>query len=258
MYEVDREVRRGAPEPAGLLASDVPSRPGADGNAEVLTPLSHRTVEERLGEQLHHEIVTGSLKPGDRLAYRDLARRFGVSVTPVRVALRELSIIGLVELRPHAGARVSALSLDEVEEIYLCRIGIEGWLAQHGALLLNDEGVARMSALLDRLKRSETSDDRRAFLLRSWELRRCCYEAAGKIHLLERASALYDRSTRYQFLSIADDSEIARSRRSMEALYIACQERDGFAARQTVHDALDWTLSCLTKAIVSVGTESSG
>ena len=73
----------------------------------MITPLGHRTVEEALVKQLRDAIVTGSLTPGDRLVYRDLARRFGVSVTPVRIALRELSKEGLVEMRAHAGARVS-------------------------------------------------------------------------------------------------------------------------------------------------------
>ena len=114
-----------------------PDAPGSD----VITPLGHRTVEEALVEELRDAIVTGSLRPGDRLVYRDLARRFGVSVTPVRIALRELSKEGLVEMRAHAGARVSLLSIDELEEIFVTRIGIEGWLAQHGAERLTDEGT---------------------------------------------------------------------------------------------------------------------
>src|SRR5262249_20618529 len=101
--------------------------------ADVITPLGHRTVEEALVGQLRDAIVTGLLRPGERLVYRDLARRFGVSVTPVRIALRELSKEGLVEMRAHAGARVSLLSADELEEIFVFRIGIEGWLSQHGA-----------------------------------------------------------------------------------------------------------------------------
>ena len=191
------------------MTATSPALSTGDGQATgAITPLGHRTVEEALVEQLRDAIVTGSLTPGDRLVYRDLARRFGVSVTPVRIALRELSKEGLVEMRAHAGARVSLLSLDELEEIFVIRIGIEGWLSQLGAERLTDEGIARMAVLLEDLKQAEQADDREAYLQRSWAFRTCCYEAAGKPRLLERTSALYDLSTRYHFLTIAEVSTL--------------------------------------------------
>jgi DNA-binding GntR family transcriptional regulator len=64
-----------------------------------------RAVEVRL--QLAEEIVTGQLAPGASLDETDLARRFGVSRTPVREALRALAASGLVESRAHRGAVVA-------------------------------------------------------------------------------------------------------------------------------------------------------
>jgi DNA-binding GntR family transcriptional regulator len=213
---------------------------------DVITPLGHRTVEEALVGELRDAIVTGSLRPGERLVYRDLARRFGVSVTPVRIALRELSKEGLVEMRAHAGARVSLLSADELEELFVIRMGIEGWLSRHGAEQLTDELVARMAALLDEVKTTESSDDREGYLRASWAFRICCYQAAGKPRLLERAQALYDLSSRYHFLTIAEGTRFAQSRAIMEDFFAACQKRDGDEAKRVMEDALQWTLSYLT------------
>jgi GntR family transcriptional regulator, rspAB operon transcriptional repressor len=227
----------------GGHAQDVPA-------PDVLTPLGHRTVEEALVEQLRDAIVAGSLRPGERLVYRDVARRFGVSVTPVRIALRELSKEGLVEMRAHAGARVSLLSVDELEEIFVIRIGIEGWLAELGAVQLTDEGIARMAVLLDDLKQAAEAEDRPAYLERSWAFRACCYEAAGKPRLLERTSALYDLSFRYQFLTIAEISRLAQSRRSLEEFFAACQERNGASAKRVMEDSLKWNLAYLMKRVV--------
>jgi DNA-binding GntR family transcriptional regulator len=221
---------------------------------DVLTPLGHRTVEEALVDQLRLAIVAGSLRPGDRLVYRDLARRFGVSVTPVRIALRELSKEGLVEMRAHAGARVSLLSLNELEEIFVIRMGIEGWLSAHGAVLLTDERIAQMAALLEEVRRAEQADDREGYLDRSWAFRRCCYEAAGKPRLMERALSLYDLSSRYHFLTIAEGERFAQSRAIMEEFFVACQARDGVAARGVMQDALEWTLSYLTDAVLRADT----
>jgi DNA-binding GntR family transcriptional regulator len=224
--------------------------PEVDGVVDVLTPLGHRTVEEALIGELRDAIVTGSLRPGERLVYRDLARRFGVSVTPVRIALRELSKEGVVEMRPHAGARVSLLSTDELEEIFVNRMGIEGWLSRHGAELLTDDEIVRMAQLLDEVKKTEEADDREGYLRASWAFRTCCYEAAGKPRLLDRAQALYDLSSRYHFLTIAEGSRFAHSRSIMEAFYAACQHRDGAEAKRVMEDALQWTLSYLSADVL--------
>jgi DNA-binding GntR family transcriptional regulator len=251
----DRRRRQDPPELRTLGGASQPERdaPGSD----VITPLGHRTVEEALVEELRDAIVTGSLRPGDRLVYRDLARRFGVSVTPVRIALRELSKEGLVEMRAHAGARVSLLSLDELEEIFVTRIGIEGWLSQHGAERLTGEEIGRMAVLLDDLTHAEEDDDRRAYLQRSWAFRICCYRAAGKPRLLERASALYDLSSRYHFLTIAEVSRFSHSRSIMEAFFSACQKRDGASAKRVMEDALQWTLSYLTEDVIEADMASA-
>ena len=242
-----------------LMTAKSSVRPAGDvPDTAVITPLGHRTVEEALVEQLRQAIVTGSLRPGERLVYRDLARRFAVSVTPVRIALRELSKDGLVEMRAHAGARVSLLSLEELEEIFVTRIGIEGWLSQLGAEKLTDEEIARMAVLLDDLRHAEQSDDREAYLKRSWAFRRCCYEAAGKPRLLERTSALYGLSTRYHFLTIAEVSRFEHSRSIMEQFFAACQQRDGASAKRVMEDALKWTLSYLTKDVVESDAAAIG
>jgi DNA-binding GntR family transcriptional regulator len=182
------------------------------------------------------------------LAYRDIAHRFGVSVTPVRIALRELSNEGLVEMRAHTGARVSPLSIDELEEIFATRIGIEGWLARHGAERLTDEDVAAMAELLDQLREAERTDEREAYLRISFALRARCYEAAAKPRLLDRFMVLYEHSRRYVFLTIAEASRFQQSRTDMEQFFAACEARDGPAAHRAIQDALQHTLLYLVDA----------
>jgi DNA-binding GntR family transcriptional regulator len=69
--------------------------------------LSRKTRAEELRLQLADEIVRGVLKPGIPLDETELARRFGVSRTPVREAIRQLAASGLVEARPHHAAAVA-------------------------------------------------------------------------------------------------------------------------------------------------------
>ena len=66
-----------------------------------------RTLAEELRLQLADEIVRGAIPPGSGLDETELARRFGVSRTPVREAIRQLAASGLVEVRAHRGAVVA-------------------------------------------------------------------------------------------------------------------------------------------------------
>ncbi|MFW5870029.1 MAG: GntR family transcriptional regulator, partial [Candidatus Sumerlaeota bacterium] len=58
---------------------------------------------------LREEILSGHIEMGARLKLSDLAARFDISAIPVREALSQLESEGLVEIRPHAGARVTSV-----------------------------------------------------------------------------------------------------------------------------------------------------
>ena len=91
-----------------LVPPDVLSRPQATLAAASPAPSGVRkTLAEELRLSLADDIVRGVLQPGAALDESELARRFGVSRTPVREALRELTASGLVEARPHRGAIVA-------------------------------------------------------------------------------------------------------------------------------------------------------
>ena len=61
---------------------------------------------DELRDEIEEEILTGLLRPGERLEEAQLAHRFGVSRTPIREALLQLAANGLVEFRPRRGAVV--------------------------------------------------------------------------------------------------------------------------------------------------------
>jgi DNA-binding GntR family transcriptional regulator len=81
---------------------------------DLRPPDVRKTRAEELRAQLADDIVRGTLAPGQTLDEMELARRFGVSRTPVREAIRQLAASGLVETRPHRGAVVARPSHERI------------------------------------------------------------------------------------------------------------------------------------------------
>ena len=79
--------------------------------------------------QLADEIVRGALAPGSALDETDIARRFNVSRTPVREALRQLAASGLVEARAHRGAVVAQPSIERLSGMFEAMAELEALCA---------------------------------------------------------------------------------------------------------------------------------
>lgn len=84
-----------------------------------------RTLSDLAYITLRDAIITSRLEPGLHLRQEDLAQRFGMSVIPIREALRRLESAGLVEIPPHRGATVVALSKAEFAEVCELRLDLE-------------------------------------------------------------------------------------------------------------------------------------
>lgn len=210
-----------------------------------------RSVEAAVAAELRRAILDGSLAPGARLTMRGVAARLEVSMTPVRIAMTSLAGEGLLELRPHTGAWVAPLSVEEVEEILLTRSAIEPWLALHGAPRLADDDLAEIDARLEAATAATSSEDRDAYLRTTWEARAVCYRAAARPRLLSRVETLYAHARRYHMLNLADADRMRRSLAFMERLRAACADRDGRAAEGAMRDAIAWTLDYLTRDVVA-------
>src|SRR6266404_9416011 len=77
----------------------------------------HGKRRQTIVESLLAEIFRGGLRAGERLVTEQLARRFGVSHTPIREALIELAGIGIVDLFPNRGAVVRRVTTKDVREV---------------------------------------------------------------------------------------------------------------------------------------------
>src|SRR5260370_19142473 len=81
----------------------------------------HKQLHNVVIDRLRDMIIQGDLRAGEWLRQERLARELGVSHTPIREALKQLEVEGLVEHVPYRGVRVIEVSINDVEDIYTIR-----------------------------------------------------------------------------------------------------------------------------------------
>lgn len=118
---------------------------------------------------LEDEVLNGTLGPGDRLDEQTLARRFNVSRTPIREALRHLSSSGLVEIKINQGSTVRALTTSDLIEMFQVFAELCGLGAQLGARRLNAEDIAELRRLNQVCADAAEAGDHDAFFVANQE-----------------------------------------------------------------------------------------
>lgn len=116
------------------------TRPGASG---------HRAYSA-----LRLLILRGDYAPGQRLKEVEVAQRLGTSRTPVREAVLQLELEGLVQVVPHRGAVVRQLTEADIREMFDLRAVLEGFCASQAAVLMDEPGLEELEARNDAFERS--------------------------------------------------------------------------------------------------------
>lgn len=107
-------------------------------------PVRRGGLADDVCRRIADEIVLGHLSPGMRLDEVGLAARFNVSRTPVREALKQLTIMGLVETRRNRGSVVAAMTVEQLNEMFEAIAELEAACARHAALRMTEEDRAKM------------------------------------------------------------------------------------------------------------------
>ena len=123
------------------------------------------TRSELLLQEIEELIIDGKLKPGERLDEAVLAKKFGVSRTPVREALRGLTAIGLVDNSGRQGAEVSQVSVSMLIEMFEVMAVFEGMCAQFAARRANQDEISEMYSTHQVLEISLKTEITKSFIM---------------------------------------------------------------------------------------------
>jgi DNA-binding GntR family transcriptional regulator len=167
--------------------------------------MRHLTKNAFVYQTLRDAIIRCELAPGERLIIDELARRYEISIIPVREAIRFLQAEGLVISVPHVGATVAPISRDSVLEVFTLLEGLEIVGSRAAAERASPAALDEMSRLVKAMDDAVNVDAPQKWADLNTEFHLAISRAAAMpiLHqMTERAFDLWDRVRRYYFRGV--------------------------------------------------------
>jgi DNA-binding GntR family transcriptional regulator len=184
------------------------------------------TAQQHALEWLRRAIVSGELGPRQRVNQEDVAERIGLSVAPVRVALRALEQEGQVTYLPRRGYFVTELRMADLEEIYGLRRVLEERAAREALPALRAPALARVEAAAADCVAAAAAGDVAGELAANRRFHFALLEAPENPHAMRIIRMLWDSTEAYRALYYNSPEERERSLEAHERILAATRAGD--------------------------------
>ncbi|MGJ5202530.1 GntR family transcriptional regulator [Bradyrhizobium sp. HKCCYLR20261] len=195
------------------------------------------TRAEELRLQLADDIVRGMLAPGAPLDETEIAKRFNVSRTPVREALRQLAASGLIEARAHRGAVVARPSVDRLTGMFEAMAELEGMCAGLAAQRMTPVERQRLEAIHDELRNLSHAGNPERFHEVNERFHNAIYAGAHNAYIAEITLATRVRVQPFRRAQFRNLGRLAKSHAEHDRVVVAILRGDkaGAASAMKAH-----------------------
>jgi len=207
--------------------------------AQPSAPLARRagkTLAEELRLQMADEIVRGALAPGAALDETELARRFQVSRTPVREAIRQLAASGLIESRPHRGAVVAQPSHEHLIGMFEAMAELEALCAGLAAQRITPSERHALAASHEELRAMIQSGDPQRYHEINEAFHSRIYAGAHNSYLADITLATRVRVQPFRRAQFRNLGRLAKSHQEHDLVVTAIMRGDREGAMRAMRD----------------------
>jgi DNA-binding GntR family transcriptional regulator len=197
--------------------------------------LPRRTRAEELRLQLADEIVRGALAPGTTLDETELARRFRVSRTPVREAIRLLTASGLVEARPHRAAAVARPDASHLAGMFEAMAELEALCAGFAAERMIGTERRMLDDIHEKLRVLIHSGDPQSYHEVNEAFHTSVYSGAHNLYLAELTLSTRTRVQPFRRAQFRNLGRLAKSHVEHDRVVIAIQRGDRVGAASAMY-----------------------
>jgi DNA-binding GntR family transcriptional regulator len=208
------------------------------------------SLSDKAYEVLKQEIITCALEPGQQIVQQQLAKRYGLGMTPIREALQRLAQEGLVQPIPRFGYTVSFVTLADVHDIYELRLILEPAAARLAATRGTAEqleAIAESACLRYTQREGTRKPDLR---MHNAEFHRAIAAAAGNQRLLEAVSRVLDEMIRIFHLGLDLTASAGEMEQEHVQLVQALQARDADRAQEVMRQQIERSKQRVLEALM--------
>lgn len=188
---------------------------------------------------LRQAILTGELKPGERLMEIHLADKLGVSRTPIREAIRKLELEGLVTMIPRKGAEVARITEKSMNDVLEVRRAMDALCAELACERITDEETEQLCQACVAFETAVKTRDVKKIAQADVELHDIIVKATGNQRLVQLINNLSEQMYRYRFEYIKDTSQHQRLIEEHRVIYESILKKDRETASQAARVHID-------------------
>ena len=186
---------------------------------------------------LRQAILTGELKPGERLMEIHLADRLGVSRTPIREAIHKLEREGLVTIMPRRGAEVAQITEKSMNDVLEVRRALDALCVELACDRITEEGLEKLKAACEHFEQCVKTKDNKKIAQADVALHDIIVQATGNQRLIQLVNNLSEQMYRYRFEYIKDSSQHKTLVEEHRIIYqsIVAKDKETAAAAARTH-----------------------
>jgi DNA-binding GntR family transcriptional regulator len=192
-------------------------------------------ASDRAVDRLRERILSGEYVPGERLGEVELAEKLGVSRTPIREALRQLSAEGLVDITANKGARVVEYPAHDLDHIFLIRAHLEGLSSRTAARRASTADIDRLEKIATDLKEHAENGRLEEVYRHNTEYHSVLNGLSGSAVVTNTIGTIIHTSVLLQTLHSFDDAAMRRSVNHHLEIVAALRARDPDWAEAVMH-----------------------
>jgi len=155
--------------------------------------MDYRTKEEKVADYLREGIISGVYPRGSRLKQAEIAQELGLSITPVREALKLLEAEGYIKRDSYKGASIVPFDAATSEEVHQLRLLLEAKLVQAAVEKATSKDIEELRLLEKEFEEAFASGDRAIARGVNYRFHRKMYDIAGMPHTLHFVQILWAR-----------------------------------------------------------------
>lgn len=194
------------------------------------------TLRERIVDFIKDAVVSGRLKPGERVPEQEIAESFGISRTPIREAFRQLESEGFISVIARKGAVVSPITDKDVSEFYAIKSLLEGFAARTACDRLCAKEIKKLEGLNAGMERCAEKGDVKAFFKLDSQFHDTFLKAAGNEKLCALIHHLVQQFERFRITAMSLPGRMQNSVRQHHAIVGAFKEKNADLVEKLVRE----------------------